>query len=384
MENFDCEQYKKKCMIIVISCFIVMLLVLFSVSMVIVIKDSRSKDEPIVVVELDNSFSMQSHVPTGSKIMNEEEFYSAKGTMIFETYDEYVSSVQSQFSSTTPTITATGVNLDLFNYCDQYFKVYYGQTRVSPIFPMALANVETNGRADYDVAWTALFPTRIVPIEKLDTFNVTDVLADEATFSALSREYSTRDRGCLQMSPTYGTGNKYLNSLMSGTEKEKLSGVATSHSSWVSGASSCPGDRFYLPDVLMRLQAAMEGNVLNFATKAYAPTTDNQLIAMLAVTHNSGSNVFAYGDHSRATGRWVSGDKAFQWCKRVSSMDMTLKLQEYAKSSSTMYITQSKALELYKSVYNDSYSDYCSNTTNAAYPIQVLYSYFKLIDLYTQ
>ena len=206
------------------------------------IKHKHKLNAPIVIDSLESSFEYASHVPSGTSVMSEEEFDALQGTTTFETYVDYVASVDTSFKSTTPTITASGANADLFDYCDKYFHVYYGAVRLSPIFPMALANVETPGRADFTKTWSSLFPSAVADVSKMGTFCITDVVANSKTFYTLSTEYSTRDRGALQMSPTYGTNNSTVNSMMSGNEVDKLSKVNTTHClSWCEeiGRASC-------------------------------------------------------------------------------------------------------------------------------------------------
>lgn len=380
---FDEERSKKVFIITCIACITLIIGGLTSMSVIFGIHNKR-ESEPLKIEVLESSYTQASHTPRGVEIMSEEEWLSSMGTTTYSTYEDYVSANEVAFTSTTPTITASGVNAKLFEYCDKYFKAYYGTERISPLFPMALSNTETQGRADYSKTFCALFPSRYVDVSKIDTFNVTDVISDEKVFNALSKEYSTRDRGCLQMSPTYGTGNDYLNSLMSGTEKEKLAKVDTSkYSSWVAGASSTPGDRFYLPDVLMRLQAAVEEDVRNFIVKGYIPNTDMQLIAMLGIEHNSGY-VFSFSNHSKRVGRWNSGQSAYDYCCKLGDSKFTSELEDLASKSSSMYLSVNEAHKLYEKVYNESYTNYCSGSINAAYPIMVMYAYMKLIDAYTQ
>lgn len=367
----------------VIIGLVTMLVLGASVMCTAIIRKGHKLNEPLVIESLETTYSGSTHVPKGTAIMSEEEWSSTMGTTSYSTYEDYVAANESSFQSSVPTITADGINAEIFQYCDDYFKVYYGAERVSPLFPMALSNNETQGRADFDVSWCALLPTRYVDVSRIGTFDVTDVVSDDSTYRALSADYSTRDRGCLQMSPTYGTNNAYLNSLMSGTEKEKLAKIDTSkYSTWVSGASSQPGDRFYLPDVLMRLQAAMEASVATFINNDYVPSTDMQMIAMLAIDHNSG-NVFYFKDHNRKIGNWISGQKAYDYCAKVGAIEMVQKVEELANTSNMMYISPSVAHKLYEEVYNESYTGYCSSNVNSAYPIMVMYSYMKLVQLYT-
>lgn len=379
----EIEQDKRKVYLIVGLCA-VLIISNFTIMGIVVHRRTKLLDKgPIVVPELTSSFD-SGHSYSGVAIMSEEEFIAAEGTMSYTSYDDYVSSVSAGFDSMTPTITASGANAKLLDYCDKYFKVYYGYQRVSPIFPMAIANVETTGRADFSKTWSALFPSKYVSTDEIDTFNVIDVLSSPELFKALSTEWSTRDRGCLQMSTTYGTGNEYLNSLMSGIEMDKLQNYKSGqYATWVSRAKTLPGDRFYLPDVLMLLQAAIEDTVHDIVRNGYEPQTDGQLVAMLAVSHNSG-NTFYFKDHNRKIGTWVSGEKAYELCMKVGAPEFVALIEEYARSSNKMYIDSSTAKELYARLYSEPLSTYSSNVTNYTYPIKVLYAYVKLGQLYTQ
>lgn len=378
-------QDNRRSFIICIICFLVTLFCLMSMAVVIVNKD-KSNNEPLVIdmVVLKSTFNESDHVPMGNAIMSEDEFNAAKGSMIFSTYEDYLSSATS-YSTSTSTLTASGANAELFSYCDNYYKCYWGCQRISPLFPMALANAETPGRADFSVTWSSLFPSKYVDVSEIGTFDVTDVIRDNDIYTALSTEYSTRDRGALQMNPTYGTNNAYLNSLMSDSEKNKLSKVDTSgYESWVSGAAMQSGDRFYLPDVLLRMQAVTEVNITNIVKNDYEPSTDMQMLAMLAIAHNTGTGIWSYSNHDKKVGNWISGQKAFDLCARLGSSEFIEVLTGYADNSSATYIDTATAEKLYSSVYSDSYKDYTTSKTNFYYPVKVLYSYIKLAQLYTE
>lgn len=324
--------------------------------------------------------------PVMSALMTESDFKYLKsiGMISYDSYETYQASVLSAASltSTASLTNLSDANALLYNMADTYFQVYYGSQRVSPILPMAISNVETPGRADHNITWCALFPSRIVDVSQIETFNVTDVLKDENVFKALSTEYSTRDRGCLQMSPTYGTGNASVNQRMSGTEKDKLASMSTSHTAWVSGASSSSGDRFYLPDVLLRLQAAFQGQVENILNNDYQPASDLQLVAMLAMSHQS-SGVWGK-THSKKIGCWLTGDKAFEWSQIASSPEVIGVLTQYATSHDDYYIDTAKAQELFSSVRSEQFSSYATNSNVCTYPIKCLYAYIKLSQLYTR
>lgn len=283
-----------------------------------------------------------------------------------------------------PKAVISDANKALYDLADKYFTCYYGSMRVSPILPLAQANVETGGRADNTKTWSSLFPSRIVPIEYLYSMDVTTVISDPSIYKALSTEYSTRDRGALQMSPTYGTGDSYFNSMMSGNEVDKLKAVDTStYSAWCQGASPHSGDRFYVPDVCLRLSAAYNGAINFMLENNYEPKSDFQLVAMLAMHHHQ-SAVWCKADHSQAVGKWKSGELAYKYAALVSSQEFADALSAHAKSNPNKYfIDANVAKSIFKSVTGDDMNNYATNTMVCTYPIKVLYAYIKLCSLYS-
>lgn len=323
--------------------------------------------------------------PTQTRLTKEEysKLYKA-GVVSFSSYSDYLSAsdATAQFSIQTKSVHADGANKILYDLADQYFQVYYGAMRISPLFPMAVSNVETPGRADHSITWSSLFPTKYISIDEVYTFDVTQVLRDYSLYKALSTEYSTRDRGCLQMSPTYGTGNADINERMSGTEKDKLSAIdTTQYAPWISGASNSPGDRFYLPDVLLRMQSAMQSQVEAILQNDYKPSSDLQLIAMLAMSHQS-SGIWYNKDHSKPCGTWRSSEACYDWSKIVSSSEVINALTEYAATHDAVYIDTSTASSIFQEVSTESYTTYANNINVCTYPIKCLYAYIKLCQLY--
>lgn len=362
-----------------------------------------SQSDTINVSEILGDARYDVGEPSGSYIMSEEEFEEFKAedseVVTFATYEDYVGSTSASFVESTagfsqesivteynPNITATGANAKLYNYSDKYFQVYFGDKRISPIFPLAIANVETGGRANHDITWSSLFPSAIADISLIDTFDVTTVVSDDKLYKALSSDYSTRDRGALQMSPTYGAGSQATNKHMSGTEKSKLSKVNTSkYSAWCAGASDCAGDRFYIPDELLRMKVAMDYNVGQIVANGYAPVDINHLLAMLAVGHNSGSGVFAQHNSSNSVGNWVSAKKCYEWCEMCTGAEVISLMYEYYKQTNAITMSRDTATKLIAKCYpNISSSTYCRSQANFYYPVCFMYTYIVLCDLYTK
>lgn len=372
---------KKKAIIVSALCI---LLAMFCVGGVIAFMVHDTVPADITIEPL--RFYQQTPQTTHRLTKEEFKVLRSEGTISYATYEQYIASTSTGSSLTAEArmVNLDGANGIIYEMVDEYFQVYYGYSRVSPILPMAISNVETPGRADHSVTWSSLFPTRYISIEEINTFDVTQVIRSPELYKALSTEYSTRDRGCLQMSPTYGTGNNSINARMSGTEKDKLAHMDTSqYSVWVSGASSYPGDRFYLPDVLLRMQAAMQQQVSNILINDYPPTNDLQLIAMLAMSHQS-SGIWGSSNHNKSIGLWRSGQKAYEWSEVITSSSMVDALTMYAATHDVCYIDTTVANQIYKSVCDKAYDDYATSSQVCTYPIKALYAYIKLCQLYMQ
>lgn len=397
------QHLDKKYMWLVLALIASLLILIFGIVTPLLYLSVSQTGSDKVVTSGTNTFAFDVSAPTPIEVWTREEFEEFKAedadVVTYDTYEEYIGSTSASFiessanfSQEAPAIpisnniTATGANAKLYNYCNAYFKCYYDGNRISPIFPMAIANVETGGRADHSKTWSSLFPSAIVDVSLIDTFNVTDVLSDEKIFKALTSDYSTRDRGALQMSPTYGAGDTETNKQMSGSEVSKLKSVDTSaHSTWCSGASSQAGDRFYIPDMLLRMQAAMNYNIRQFKSKGYEPHSEYQMLAMLSIGHNSGSGVFSQSNPNKHVGNWISASKCYEWCSICSSDRFIEMLRSYYDYSDTITI-DSKTTERLLNKFDSSlsYREYTTSRINAYYPIEFLYTYIALCDLYTR
>ena len=380
---FDYVYDKKK---LVIAGIVFLMLVLVEVFVIDYAISKRDVNDTIVINDLE-IIDFGVDVPTGKHKMSVEEFEVFKTSdagSSFESYEDYVTSESVVKVNTEINVNASSANKELYDISDEYFIVYYNNDRVSPIFPMALANVETPSRADNSKTWSALFPSKYVSTDLMRTFDITDVVTNSNIYKALSSEVSTRDRGALQMSPTYGTSNLEINKLMSGTEKDKLKSVDTSKcASWASGASSSPGDRFYLPDVLLRMRAASNLQISNMIKNDYQPETDMQLIAMLAMGHHS-SGVWHFNNHGKSVGCWKSGELAFTYAKKLGNSEFVNTVKDYASNSDKLYIDSNVAKTIYYKVYPESFSTYSTKDIVCTYPIKVMYAYIKLSMLYTE
>ena len=283
----------------------------------------------------------------------------------------------SQSYSTAVGISASVPNTQLMNLADQYYQVYYGDLRVSPLLPLAQANVETPGRADHNITWSALFPSKYVPIEKLETFNVCDVATNPKQYSALMHECSTRDRGALQMSPTYGTGNAMYNNQMSGTEVDKLKTCTVDPMAkvWVSGASTHPGDRFNIRDVLLRLASAHSDALRYCERNNLEIATDAQAVVMLAMHHHRSGVWVSKG----GAGGWRSMQLAYEYAQAISSQEQVNTLVAYYHEHPKLLTIDARTAASLRMV---DYTQYTTSSLEANYPVKVLYSYIALQQLY--
>lgn len=349
------------------------------------LKDVKSiLSEGIEVVDLGYSVKDVKYIPSMEYFETCEFAFVPDDSERFITVDESAS-----FSDTTTTFNEAWVTKDaneaLFDLADKYYQVYYGSTRVSPIYPLALANVETGNRADHNITWSSLFPSKVLPISMLYEADVTTVVnSSKDVYKALTTEWSTRDRGALQMSPTYGTGRGYFESLMSGTEKSKLKEAGFNLSdSWISKSSDELGDRFYAPDVCLRLSSANTDAIENILKNKYTPTSDLQLIVMLAMYHHR-SGVWSNSNHDKKCGEWFSSEKAFTYSKELSSPEFVSTVKEHIQKNPKVYtLSQEEALSLYKECFGKNPTEYTKSTLVSSYPIKVIYSYIKLCSLYS-
>lgn len=365
------------------------------ITLIILVVRANNKEERIIInslAQVDFGFEppKTNYVPDKDYFKNIDTAYLPEDYKSYEVFssdktnkEDTGAVFEDTLSSFTQSFDISNANQALFDLADKNFFVYYGNSRVSPILPLAMANVETGGRANHNITWSALFPSKLVDIKYLYTMDVTTVVSSMEIYKPLSTEYSTRDRGALQMSPTYGTGDSYFNAKMSGNEKDKLANVDTSdYSTWTSGASSMSGDRFYIPDVCLRLSAAMTLAVVNMTKNNYQAQSDMQLIAQLAMFHQQ-SGVWYNSDHSKAVGAWKSGDLAYKYASELASVKYINTLRAYAiNHPDKFYLDANEAVSIYNSVFDTPMQTYANKTIVCTYPIKVQYSYIKLCLMY--
>lgn len=365
---------QKYILIVGLSVALLALIALLLVEYKVQVVDVRNKLDNIQVARIDPSRTTTKYDRNyvNSPLSN-EEFSTFDYSTFVDEYTTYADETNIAYS-------VSASNVALYNVCDRYFNVQIGGIRMSPLVPMAIANVETPGRADHNITWSALFPSKVVPIDMLESMDVTTVVSSPENYKALTNEISTRDRGALQMSPTYGTSNDYYNGLMSGNECDKLALVDTSaYRKWSGGASSKPGDRFHLPDVLLRLSSAFDSATKDMARNNYLPESDVHLYVMCCMYHHR-SGVWAGKAHGGNT--WNSSDLAYEYSKLISSPEFLRVVQQYSYEHPDLYTIDAGTASRLVGQVCDNSKKYCNTNLVLNYPVKCLYTYVKLAELY--
>lgn len=316
---------------------------------------------------------------------------------------------------------AVDCNSKLFEICNKYYLATYAGKQLSPLIPMAIANIETPGRADNTITYSSLFPSKCVTVTSAESINNMSCLAvieSPEAFSALASDNWTRDRGALQMNPSYGIEYEAFNLLMGPSESEilaNISGLGVDFSAytakqprynntigideWLAMASSYPGDRYNVKDSVLRLAAASQSAVKDF-TANYEIVNDAQEMCLVAMHHNSGS-VWNPLYVSKKVGNWRSGAVAYRYCCAVSSVEFMAKIKalcierltEARNSGKTppMTLERKDAKKLFDEAFKegivDDYNTYVYTgryyEVTYLYPIQALYAYTMLGLVYS-
>lgn len=312
-------------------------------------------------------------------------------------------------------------NGKLFDICNKYYLATYQGQQLSPIIPMAIANIETPGRADQNITYSSLFPSKCVKVttaEAISNMSCVAVLESPEVFSQLASDHWTRDRGSLQMNPAYGVGVPAFDSLMGPSEESILSNIRNigmdfsgysayeprlgrtlTVDDWLAQLSSYPGDRFNVRDSVLRLAAASQEAIDQYSQQ-YVIENDAEVMAIIAMHHNSGS-VWNPGYNNKSVGNWRSGLDAHRYMLGITSDAFMKKLRkictiniEEARAAGKdipMCMERSDARDLFNEAFNDGIvSDFNSYVHQGnyyevtyCYPIQALYAYTMLSLVYS-
>lgn len=347
--------------------------------------------------------------------LEKEEFAEVRSN------DELIRLYGISFKEDTLSQLAVDCNSKLFEICNKYYLATYAGKQLSPLIPMAIANTETPGRADNTITYSSLFPSKCVPVTSAESINNMSCLAvieSPEAFSKLASDHWTRDRGALQMNPSYGVEYEAFNSLMGPSEPEilgNISGIGIDFSGyianqprynntigvdeWLTMASTYPGDRYNVKDSVLRLAAASQSAIDDF-TANYEIINDAQEMCIVAMHHNSGS-VWSPSYTSKKVGNWRSGAVAYRYCCAVSSPKFMSKIKALCAERLTkarnsgktppMFLERKDAKKLYEDAYGeglvDDYNTYVYTgqyyEVTYLYPIQALYAYTMLGLVYS-
>lgn len=335
--------------------------------------------------------------------------------------DELIRLYGISFKEKTLSDLAIECNSRLFEICNKYYLATLSGQQLSPLIPMAIANVETPGRGDTSVTYSSLFPSKCVPVNSADSISNMSCLAvleNPSAFKTLASDHWTRDRGAMQMNPNYGTEYEAFNSLMGPSEASILSNVNSMDvdfstyaayeprnsrnigvEDWLSMVSTKVGDRYNVKDSVLRIAAASQEAVDSYS-KQYTVQNDMEIMALVAMNHNAG-NLWSPSVAAKKVGNWRSGTQAYRYCSAISSTAFENKVRKLCDEKLStarnenkpipMTLERSGAKKLYEEAYADKIvEDYGSYIYEGGYyevtylyPIQALYAYTMLGLVYS-
>lgn len=306
-------------------------------------------------------------------------------------------------------------NAALFQVCRENFTVNINGVSVSPLLPMILANNESGIRADTSITFSALYPSKIItPSSAEDIYNANclDVLSSKEVFSELAADWWTRDRGPVQMNPSYGIHNDAFYQQLGISEQELLKDFeipsnfaayttkegSIDASKWVTEASGERGDRFNPRDICLRLSSEFN-YALSMASETYVIDSPILALAMCSIHHGAGS-VWNSAFTDKEIGYWNSGSRAYELaCALTSQAGYDLIKECVEKDLSTARskgsnpdagLSTDKAYRIFLDLQNAnivhgmSYyvGDGKYSKDYLVYPIKSLYGYIQLSLLY--
>lgn len=321
------------------------------------------------------------------------------------------------------TLSPLGVecNSALYDLCNKYFLASYHGIQLSPLLPMAVANVETPERANNRITYSSLFPSGVVSVTSPDAIvnmSCVAVLEDEQMFNAMASDYTTLKRGPLQLSDSYGTSHSAYNSLMGPSEASILTNVAgvgidysgyqayeasTLHiltvNDWLARVSANPGDRYNTRDSVLRFASVSQDSV-NKYVEQYDIRNDMELVSLVAIGHNT-EGVWDASMASKGVGSWRSGVNASNFVKDISGNDFVAKVRDLQTQNLQMAREENRKIPMginkseVRELYNEAVSQGIlsevqtytyggsSGEDTTFFPIQVMYSYLMLAAVYS-
>lgn len=291
---------------------------------------------------------------------------------------------------------------------------------IDPILPMALSNVEWPGITDNTVLWSAALPIRY-----LDEANWTETYMDNMSITVFNQTpemwnsvFQNKTLGPLQMTIFYGTDTPAIDELV-GTEKGRLldSFNGSTPPTWITnnldlvdtmGYGIPTGDRFNWRDACNRTAGYFNHIMGVYNSRASISKTGDyeiqnkySFMALMALSHNNGlAVVISSDDYVVSESHWVFGEakNARKLANQLGRQEVLEDLQDRAKkavddyrngSALVSYIGHGEGYSIYqdwveKGYVTDDMFDATKSgiTIRVGYPVQTLYNYFVLRELY--
>ena len=275
--------------------------------------------------------------------------------------------------------TFVDLNVHLLNLGYKYFNVYVGDNKLSPLFPLALANVEHADWADSNKTFSALIPSKYVScnnIHDINNYSVLSLFQTESAYKGLSTEGA---RGSIPMSVGYGTAGISLPSELEIVSDAYPTGEYPSWIAewWVRGIAKESGDRFSIEGSVSRLSSACSQTTA-WLSQEYVIDREVQAVALLSLAFVD-ANTFNPSASTKS-----DRDDAFNYAISISSTDALAVIRRYAETTyPNKSIDTSVALSLLDEMLLP--EDIGSTLTDKelSYPIQTLYAYIQVGCLYS-
>lgn len=314
------------------------------------------------------------------------------------------------------------LNLYLYDVCQTYLSDFKcGDISLSPLLPLAEANNE-GGRVDTSETFSGMAPTAVYDfssVGELRDFNVTRVLDSEATWLAMTTEYSTRDRGALQCNPGYGSDDveygtseyelltAYITDhpeVLNYSSNKDTCGVTFNVSKWINSSRTKLGDRFHVESIIRLFAAEKQSETAAILAKFGTVESEYQVYAIMAYLHWMSG--FLGLDASRPYAGFQTIGRAYEYCAflgtdgavstiRDKCMQDILEARSAGKNPPS-YIGTTTATQLFETFVqrglckewdyyfrHTPWSPYDQGVTACTYAIQIIYSVIQMELLYS-
>lgn len=228
------------------------------------------------------------------------------------------------------------LNSYLYDVCQRYAgNMYCSGYHLSPLFPLAEANLETNYQ-DSSKTFSSIAPTGIYDFrsaQELRDFNVTRILDSERTWSRMARDWWTRDRGPLQCytdfgedSASYGPSEKEL--LTAYVKKNGMpiygsitDSVGTTYdvAEWISSSRNKHGDRYNVESLIKMFVGDKTNKDIPSIERNFANIQNEfHVYAIMAYNHWIGMGFTTMNESTSYSGFQTIG-RAYEYCEDISS-----------------------------------------------------------------